>query len=145
MKPKTKVLLLLTDENELGLWRFRLEVGGRYRVLGATDPMTALELVAEYPDCRIAATTSEDSVAILRMALQLDSVLLFGMKKAPDRSLAHRVVVNDGTGCVDLVRNAVREMAARRRGPVSRALKFEESPTIATLLEERDVGITVAA
>jgi len=139
LRPRTKVLLLMSNEEEVGLWRFRLEVGGRFAVLAATEPMTALELVAEYPDCRIAAAISIDSIAILRMAPQLDSLLLFGVK-AVTPCLAHRVIVDTGKDHVGAVREALREMVQRKRGPARRSVRFEGSPSLYALLEERDVG-----
>lgn len=141
MRPRIKILLLAENEDQLGLWRFRLETAGRYAVLGATDPMTALELVVEYPDCRIAAAMNADHVAILRMAVQLDSVLLFGVTFLLGPCLAHRLVLDRGDGHhVEEVRWAVREMAARKRGPMRRAVQYEGSPSLYALLEERDAG-----
>jgi hypothetical protein len=141
-RPRTKVLLLMRNEVELSFWRLRLELCGRFAVLGTTEPMAALELAAEYPDCRVAATNipDETGLGLLCLAPRLNALLLFGVKKVPATTLAHRVVLDDGTGCVDLVREALRGLSGRRRGPERRAVKLEGSATLLTLLEEMDVG-----
>lgn len=141
MRPRAKILMLIANEDVLGLWRFRIELDPRFVVLAASEPMAALELIAQYEDCRMAMCMDVDHVAILRMAPQLEQVLLFGVKPVPAKHLAHRVVSGD---VVAEVREVLRIMAARKRGPMKRHLDYEASPTLRTLLEERGSEKAVA-
>lgn len=147
MRPRKKVLLLIPDEIQLSLWRMRLEVKG-YAVLAAQNLLDALDLAKRNPDCLLAATNltgAEGAEGLGSIAMTIKRLLLFGVKSVPSRTLAHRIEF-EGDGLPERVLNSVRELAARKRGPLgpTREPRFEMQPTVATLLEERDVGSVAA-
>lgn len=148
MKPRKQVILLVRDEASLSRWRFLIETRGHYEVLGTTDLCEAIQLVRNTATCQVVVTDipgelgADALAAVMRGPLR--SVLLFGVPKTPEQTLADRVEVSAShlAGLQARVMEALADLTRVKRGPKLRPRdpRCEAEPTVRTLVEERDVG-----
>lgn len=129
MRPRREVLLLVSDEEQLGRWRMRCELWG-YRACGYQSLDEAFEHLSRFPVDAIATNVAGTRGADA-LAAGYRNVLLFGTDPRLGPGHAHRHEP-DGPALPERVRAALRIMVARRRGPQKKPV---QSVTAAELQE----------
>lgn len=140
MRPRIDLVLLCRSDAELSRWRFLIELRGPFRVHGTTCVGEARKLLRDLHWCELAATNVPGELGADALADGADKVLLFGVPVAPTETRAERVLVG-APGSPAEVMEAVRVLAARKRGPKTKAdaaLSLSRRQLLRQLSIERD-------
>ncbi|QMV19659.1 hypothetical protein GOB94_13890 [Granulicella sp. 5B5] len=121
MRPRKTLLLLARNDGELGLWRMRLETAG-YRVVCALDLDELARGLNENPETAVVVSQwgSPDVARVLKgfHAVMIGAeakLLLIDLPQSPD--YVCDAIETSGPALVARVRERVKVLAARRRGP----------------------------
>ena len=116
MRPRKRIVVLARTQAELSDWRFKLELAG-YAVTGATTLKAARELEIEItPDAVMTLLPGNLSIRLLQAGGRF-KVLLADCTPEEAEGTAAEMFVLRGKRVVEHVRDALRVMVARKRGP----------------------------
>lgn len=131
MRPRKEVLLVTANEEELGVWRLRIETRGGYRVHGYT---TAIEALAHLDQAPVFAAITSLPSAAKALETRMDEVLLFGGKFSP-KYLKVVAFEPEGNDLTARVLWRLKLMCARKRGPLRGADALRAKALNATALK----------